>query len=225
MQLVYHWPDNFQFSHQRASTSEFVSIIQPLIQRHLLLSPLLSFLHLRLQRFLFLQHSAIFFRRRYPAAGLSKSQERVRTMDYDAPNQPSSLLMFTNDSDYISPHFSFPTTDLFFSPSTLVVQDENNSTHLDDLRRSRHSSLALNYPSPAIPSSPQPTFDPSPRLSLNFGNTTVHTPNAPLPQISTPKVHCLSIKLDPFLDSLCQMTSSNRILVFPLSTLPMVMMI
>ena len=56
---------------------------------------------------------------------------------------------------------------------------------------------------------------------------TVHTPNsntAPLPQISTPKVVCLSINLNPFLDSLCQMTSSNRILVFPLSTLPMAMM-
>ena len=133
---------------------------------------------------------------------------RASCVDYDAPNQPSSLLMFTNDSDYISPHFSFPTTtDLFFSPSILVVQDENNSTHLDDLRRSRHSSLALNYPSPAIPSSPQPTFDPFPRLSLNFGNMTVHTPNAPLPQISTPKVLCLSINLDPFFDSLYQMTS------------------
>ena len=27
-------------------------------------------------------------------------------LDYDAPNEPSSLLMFTNDSDYFSPHFS-----------------------------------------------------------------------------------------------------------------------
>ena len=43
-------------------------------------------------------------------------------------NQPSPLLMFTNDSDYMSPHFSLPTTtDLFFSPSILVVQDETTT--------------------------------------------------------------------------------------------------
>ena len=106
------------------------------------------------------QHSAIFFRRRYPAAGFSKSHERVRTLG----------LRFTNDSDYMSPHFSLPTTtDILFSPSILVVQDEKNNTHLNDLRRSRPSSLVLNHPSPAIPSSPQPAFDPSPRISLNFG--------------------------------------------------------
>ena len=115
-------------------------------------------------------------------------------LDYDAPNQPSSLLMFTNDSDYMSPHFSPNNNRSTLSPfdpsspsSNASGADENNNSHLDDLRRSRPSSVASNYPSPAIPSSPQPNFDHSPRLSVNFGNMTVHTPNwntTPLPQLS-----------------------------------------
>jgi hypothetical protein len=113
--------------------------------------------------------------------------------NYDAPNQPASLLMFTNDSDYMSPHFS-PNNRSTRSPfdhsspsSNVSGADENNLTHLDELRRSRPSSVASSYPSPALPSSPQPTFDPSPRLSVNFGNMSVHTPNwntVPLPQLS-----------------------------------------
>ena len=121
-------------------------------------------------------------------------------LDYDAPNQPASLLMFTNDSDYMSPHFS-PNNRSTRSPfdhsspsSNTSGADENNITHLDDIRRSRPSSVASNYPSPALPSPPQPTFDPSPRLSANFGNMSVHTPTwntAPLPQIS-PNVNAQS---------------------------------
>ena len=82
--------------------------------------------------------------------------------------------MFTNDSYYISPHF-FPnnnrsTLSPFYpsSPSSNASgADENNNNHLDDLGRSRPSSVVSDYPSPAIPSSPQPTFDPSPRLNVN----------------------------------------------------------
>lgn len=94
-------------------------------------------------------------------------------LDYDPPtDQPTSLLMFTNNSDYMSPHFSPNNRSTPFdhsSPSSNASgADENNITHLDDLRRSRPSSVASNYPSPALPSSPQPTFNPSPRLSANF---------------------------------------------------------
>jgi hypothetical protein len=101
--------------------------------------------------------------------------------DYDAPNQPVSLLMFTNDSDYMSPHFS-PSFD-HSSPSSNASGVDDN-IHLDESARSRASSVASNHPSPA---SPQPTFHPSPRLSVDFGNMSVHTPNwvnAPLPQHS-----------------------------------------
>jgi len=94
------------------------------------------------------------------------------SLDYDAPIQPTSLLMFTNDSDYMSPHFSLNNNRSTLSPfdhsfpsSNASGADENNITHLD-----RPSSQASNYPSPALSSSPQPTFDPSPRLSVNFGN-------------------------------------------------------
>ena len=114
-------------------------------------------------------------------------------VDYDAPNQPTSLLMFTNDSDYMSPHFS-PNNSSTRSPfdhsspsSNASGADENNLSHLDDIRRSRPSSVASNYPSPALPPSPQPNFNPSPRLSANFGNMSFHTPNwntVPLPQVS-----------------------------------------
>ena len=122
-------------------------------------------------------------------------------LDYDAPNQPSSLLMFTNDSDYMSPHFS-PNNRSTRSPfdhsspsSNASGPDDNNIAHLDDLRRSRPSSVASNYPSPAIPSSPQPTFDHSPRLSVNFGNMSVRTPNwntVPLPQQLSPNLNAQS---------------------------------
>ena len=121
------------------------------------------------------------------------SMSEYEPLDYDAPNQPASLLMFTNDSDYMSPHFS-PNNASTRSPfdhgspsSNASGADENNIDHLDDLRRSRPSSVASNYPSPALPSSPQPTFNPSPRLSANFGNMSFHSPNwntVPLPQVS-----------------------------------------
>jgi hypothetical protein len=38
--------------------------------------------------------------------------------DYDAPNQPASLLMFTNDSDYMSPHHKPQ------SPPRLLMPDD-----------------------------------------------------------------------------------------------------
>ena len=116
--------------------------------------------------------------------------------DYDAPNQQGSLLMFTNDTDYMSPHFSLNNTSTrspfdHSSPSSNASGvDENNLNHLDDLRHSRHSSVASNQRSPSQPPtshSPQPTFHPSPRLSANFGNMSVNTPNwgtVPLPQPS-----------------------------------------
>ena len=113
-------------------------------------------------------------------------------LDYDAPNQPASLLMFTNDSDYMSPHFSpnaRSTRSPFdhSSPSSNDGVDENNN-HLDETSHSRASAVASNHHSPALPSSPQPAFvDPSRRLSVNFGNMSVHTPNwsnVALPQLS-----------------------------------------
>ena len=119
--------------------------------------------------------------------------------EYDAPNQQSSLLMFTSDTDYMSPHFSNNNTSDphrstrspfdHSSPSSNASGVDDN-IHLEEPRRSRPSSVASNHPSPSIPRtshSPQPTFHPSPRLSVNFGNMSVHTPTwgtAPLPQHS-----------------------------------------
>ena len=34
------------------------------------------------------------------------SMNEYEPLDYDVPNEPSSLLVFTNDSNYMSPHFS-----------------------------------------------------------------------------------------------------------------------
>ena len=99
-------------------------------------------------------------------------------LDYDAPNEPSCLLMFTNDSDYFSPHFSPNNNRSTLSPfdhsstsSNASGAEENNNTHFDNLRRSRPSSVVSNYLSPAIPSSPLLTFHPSYRLSVNFSQT------------------------------------------------------
>ncbi|KAF8805438.1 hypothetical protein BYT27DRAFT_7258555 [Phlegmacium glaucopus] len=122
--------------------------------------------------------------------------------DYDAPNQQGSLLMFTNDSDYMSPHFSpnnpsdsHRSTRSPFdhsSPSSNAsgVDESNNvNNHLDSSRRSRASSVASNHPSPGQPPtshSPQPTFQSAPGLSVTFGNMSVHTPTwgtVPLPQL------------------------------------------
>ena len=45
------------------------------------------------------------------------SMNEYEPLDHDAPNEPSSLLVFTNDSDYTS----LPTTrDLLFPPSIIV---------------------------------------------------------------------------------------------------------
>lgn len=118
-------------------------------------------------------------------------------LDYDAPNQPASLLMFTNDSDYMSPDFSLNNNRSTRSPfdhsssSNANGADENNITHLDDIRRSRPSSVASNYTSPALPSPGQPTFDSSPRIPANFGNMSVHTPNW-----NTPPLHQISPNLN-----------------------------
>ena len=104
--------------------------------------------------------------------------------DYDAPNQPVSLLMFTNDSDYMSPHFSPNNTSFDHSSPSSNTSGVDENIQLDESAHSRASSVASNHPSPA---SPQPTFYPSPRLSVDFGNMSVHTPNwvnAPLPQHS-----------------------------------------
>jgi len=118
--------------------------------------------------------------------------------DYDPPNQQGSLLMFTNDTDYMSPHFSpnnpsdsHRSTRSPFdhgSPQSNASGADENNNH--DPRRSRASSVASNHPSPGLPPtshSPQPTFHPSPGLSVTFGNMSVHTPTwgtVPLPQLS-----------------------------------------
>ena len=124
--------------------------------------------------------------------------------------------MFTNDSYYISPHFSPNNNRSTLSPfdpsspsSDPSGADENNNNHLDDLGRSRPSSVVSDYPSPAIPSSPQPTFDPSPRLTVNV------VKDCPYAEVEyctsspnlNPKVLCLSMNLDTLFDSLCQMTN------------------
>ena len=110
-------------------------------------------------------------------------------LDYDVPNQPASFLMLTNDSDYMSSHFS-PSTRSTRSPfdhsspsSNASGVNENDNIHLDDARRSRASSVVSNRPSPPLSSSPQPSFDPSP---VNSGNMSVYTPNwsaVPIPQL------------------------------------------
>jgi hypothetical protein len=46
------------------------------------------------------------------------SMSEYEPSDYDAPNQPASLLMFTNDSDYMSPHHKPQ------SPPRLLMPDE-----------------------------------------------------------------------------------------------------
>ena len=82
---------------------------------------------------------------------------------------PCWCSVFTNDSDYTSPRF--PPNNNSSSPSKNASgADENNNIHLDNLRCSRLSSVVSNYPSPPMPSSPQPTFDPT-RLSINFSQT------------------------------------------------------
>ena len=86
-----------------------------------------------------------------------QSHKRVRTVGLRCAWPTSFLLMLTNDSDYMSPHY--------FSP--------NNYTHLDNPRRSRPSLVVSNYLSPAIPSSPLLTFHPSHRLSVNFSQTEI----------------------------------------------------
>ena len=106
--------------------------------------------------------------------------------DYDPPNQPVSLLMFTHDSDYMSPHF--PPNNFDHSSPSSNASGVDDNTHLDESWLSRPSSAASNHPSPAIPSSPQPTFHTSPILSSDFANMSVNTPSwgtVPLPQHSS----------------------------------------
>ena len=46
--------------------------------------------------------------------------------DYDAPNQPSSLLMFTNDSDYTSPHHKNQSPPRLLMPEDQQQQQQHN---------------------------------------------------------------------------------------------------
>ena len=101
---------------------------------------------------LFTALTTIFFRRQYPAAELSNPKSEYEPLDYDAPDQPSILLMFTNDADYFSPHFSpknnrstLSSIDHSSSSKNASGADESNNTHLDNLRRSRPSSVVSNY--------------------------------------------------------------------------------
>jgi len=129
--------------------------------------------------------------------------------DYDVPtdNAPgNSLLMFTNDSDYMSPHFS-PGHDQqqghrspfdHGSPASSHGggDDNNNGANNVQSRHSRASSVASHHHSPSpqlqntMPNnhSPQPSFRPHPSPHLDvaqtFGNISIHTPNwgtQPLP--------------------------------------------
>jgi hypothetical protein len=124
--------------------------------------------------------------------------------EYDTPNQGGSLLMFPTDQDFMSPRF----------PSSNVAADGQrargspfdhgspvSSPGLDDNshggRHSRASSVASNQASPSSqhpgPLSPQPTFQPSPRLDVlsSFGNMSVRTPtwsSQPLPNTHSPHI-------------------------------------
>ena len=155
---------------------------------------------------------------------------------------PASLLMFTNDSDYMSPHF-FPINkstrspfDHSFPSSNTGGADENNNTYLEDLRRSTVSTpsyVASNYLL-----QPYRSHLNSPLIHLidypSISRTCVHTLNwntSPFPQfplISTPKVLCLSINLHLLLDYICQMINSNNsngIFILSLTTFPIMMVI
>ena len=121
--------------------------------------------------------------------------------EYDAPTQGNSLLMFPGDTDFMSPHLS-PSSGGpdghrgrgspfdYGSPASSPGIDDNNHGG----RHSRASSVASNQPSPSAQQpgthSPQPPFNPSPRLDVvhSFGNMTVRTPNwssQPLPNVAT----------------------------------------
>ncbi|KAJ3485219.1 hypothetical protein NLJ89_g11916 [Agrocybe chaxingu] len=121
--------------------------------------------------------------------------------EYDAP-QTNSLLMFTNDTDFMSPHFSpghvadsHRTRGSPFdhsSPASSNGADNDANANNNGGRHSRASSVASNHPSPGaapLSHSPQPGFHNSPRLDVasSFGNMSVHTPNwgtQPLPPTS-----------------------------------------
>ena len=151
----------------------------------------------------------LLFRGRYSVAGHFESHERVRTSGLRCTNQPSSLLMFTTT---YHPTFLPTTTDLLFPlsilvphPATQVVQMKTITTIFTILG----VPVVSDYPSPAIPSSPQPTFDPSPRLTVNvvkdypYAEVEYCTSSPNL----NPKVLCLSMNHNTLFDSLCQMTN------------------
>ncbi|KAF9533969.1 hypothetical protein CPB83DRAFT_417700 [Crepidotus variabilis] len=137
----------------------------------------------------------------FPSAPGSGINPEYETSEYDAPNssgngQGNSLLMFSSDTDYMSPPYSGGAGDVHRgragspfdhgSPGSSAGGDDNNgATHG---RHSRASSVAshhnphLQSPSPqpqGLNYSPQPNFHPSPRLDVvnSFGNMSVHTPN------------------------------------------------
>ena len=98
---------------------------------------------------LFIALTTIFFRRRYPVAELSPNpMNDYEPLDYDPPNESTSSLMFTNDSDYMSSRFSANNNRSTLLPfdhsstsSNASGADENNNTHLDNRRHSRPSSV------------------------------------------------------------------------------------
>lgn len=124
--------------------------------------------------------------------------------EYEAPNQGGSLLMFPTDSNFISSHYS-PGSNASDAQrargSPFDHGSPMSSPGLDDNkhggRHSRASSVASNQPSPSAQQhstlSPQPPFQPSPRLDVlsSFGNMSVHTPNwgsQPLPNTHSPNI-------------------------------------
>lgn len=117
--------------------------------------------------------------------------------EYDASNQGNTILIFQNETGFMSPHLSPNNSGsdaLRTRGSPFDHGSPASSTGIDDNhhggRHSRASSVTSNHPSPSAQApnvhSPQPTLQPSPRLEVmhSFGNMTVHTPNwgtQPLP--------------------------------------------
>ena len=156
--------------------------------------------HLLLQGFLLFSYFSAPFRVTISSCRTFQSHERVRSSGLRRTWPIIPLVDVHNRfwlhvmrdlgelSGVLVPHVSHP--------ATLVVQKNNNS-HLDDLRRYRWRFVASNYPSPAIPSSPLPTFE-TWLLSIRQSGLLHLFPK------STPKVLCLSIDPNLRLYSLCQ---------------------
>ena len=112
--------------------------------------------------------------------------------------------MFSTDQDFMSPQFS-PNNNHSDAQRARASPFDHaspvSSPGIDDNkhggRHSRASSVASNQPSPSAQQpatlSPQPSFQPSPRLDVlsSFGNMSVHTPNwgsQPLPKAHSPNL-------------------------------------